>query len=338
VSPGFESNDAGFTFNTDRAGMHAVYQWRNPKVTKYTRNRNVSVAKWYTWNFARELQGDGVHVFANMQLKNYWGLNGGAGIFRRVQDDRGTRGGPSMASPRAWSTWFGINSDQRKRVSAGAYVNSDQNDAGGWARSANLDITYRPLASLEISSGPSFQRSHGLAQYVGTFDDPAAAPTFGARYVFSNIEQKEFSLQTRVNYVMSPKMSLQVYLQPLVSVGDYETFKELAAPRTFDFTRYGTDRGTISYDASRRRYSVDPGDGGAEFSFGDPDFNFKSLRLNAIFRWEWKPGSAMYFVWTEQRQDTEHPGEFLFNRDLRSVFGAPADDVFLFKIAYWFQR
>jgi hypothetical protein len=243
-----------------------------------------------------------------------------------------------MASPRAWSTWFGIDSDRRKLVSVGANVNWDENDAGGWGRSAGLNITYRPSSSVEISSGPNYQRGHQLAQYVGTFQDLVATPTFGSRYVFSTLEQKEFSLQTRVNYVLSPKMSLQVYLQPLVSVGDYQTFKELAAPRAFDFTRYGIDRGTIAYDASRRRYTVDPGDGGSEFSFGDPDFNFKSLRLNAIFRWEWKPGSAMYLVWTEQRQDTEHPGEFLFNRDLRSVFGAPADDVVLFKIAYWFQR
>ncbi len=39
--------------------------------------------------------------------------------------------------------------------------------------------------------------------------------------MFATLNQKEFSLQTRVNYVLSPKMSLQVYMQPLVSVGDY---------------------------------------------------------------------------------------------------------------------
>ena len=74
------------------------------------------------------------------------------------------------------------------------------------------------------------------------------------------------------------------------------------------------------------------------FSFDDPDFNFKSLRLNAIFRWEWRPGSAMYFVWTEQRQDDARPGTFAFRHDFGQVFAAPADDVILFKIAYWFNR
>ncbi len=84
---------------------------------------------------------------------------------------------------------------------------------------------------------------------------------------------------------------------------------------------------------------MNPGDGGAAFDFDDPDFNFKSLRLNAIFRWEWRPGSTMYLVWTEQRQDQAHPGQFAFRPRLRHApSAAPADDVLMFKIAYWFQR
>ena len=70
--------------------------------------------------------------------------------------------------------------------------------------------------------GPNFSRTHSLAQYVNTYADPVAAATFGSRYVFAMIDQREFSLQTRINYVLSPKMSLQVYMQPLVSVGDRE--------------------------------------------------------------------------------------------------------------------
>ena len=156
--------------------------------------------------------------------------------------------------------------------------------------------------------------------------------------MFGTLNQKEFSLQTRVNYILSPKMSLQTYIQPLMSVGDYLEFKEFAQPRTFDFTRYGIDRGALSYDPAARIYTVDPGDGGAPFTFSDPDFNFKSLRLNVIFRWEWKPGSTMYVVWTEQRQDQSNPGQFTFSRDFGAAFRAPADDVLMFKIAYWFQR
>jgi hypothetical protein len=201
-----------------------------------------------------------------------------------------------------------------------------------------VNVRYRPAASLEISIGPNFTRNHALSQYVGTFADPVVVTTYGARYLFGTLDQREFSLQTRVNYVMSPKLSFQLYMQPLVSVGAYTGFKELAQPRTFDFTEYGRDSGSIDYRPLISQYAVVPGDGGAPFTFDNPDFNFKSLRFNAIFRWEWRPGSAMYFVWTQQRQDFDNPGVFELRRDLGSTFRAPADDVVMFKIAYWFQR
>jgi hypothetical protein len=173
---------------------------------------------------------------------------------------------------------------------------------------------------------------------VDTAADPVATATYGARYVFGTLDQKEFSLQTRATYALSPKMSLQIYMQPLVSVGGYTGFKELARPRTYEFVQFGRDGGALEYDAAAKRYTATPGDGGAPFEFSNPDFNFKSLRFNAIFRWEWRPGSAMFFVWTQQRQDLARPGEFMFGRDVSRVFRAPADDIILFKIAYWRQR
>jgi hypothetical protein len=337
VSPGFESGDAGFSFNSDRSGAHAVYQWRDQKVNRFSRERFLAFAKFYTWNFARELQSDGIFALGNIQFKNYWTIFGNALFFRPVQDDRQTRGGPSMLSPTTRGGFLGLETDSRKRLSIGMNGNIFTSTAG-FNYTGSASVRYRPAASLEISSGPSFNRNHQLAQYVGTFVDPVAMPTFGSRYVFGTLDQKEFSLQTRVNVVLSPRMSIQLYMQPLVSVGDYTEFKELAHPRAFDFVRYGIDRGILSYATLARRYTVEPGDGGSTFGFDDPNFNFKSLRVNAIFRWEWKRGSAMYLVWTEQRQDSANPGQFSFRRDVGDIFGAPADDVILFKIAYWFQR
>jgi hypothetical protein len=338
VSPGFDSSDAGFTFAADRAGMHAVYQWRNPKVTRFARSRFLALAKFYTWNFARELQSDGSFAFGNVQLKNYWTIFANLGLFRETQDDRATRGGPSMLNPSAANGSIGVDSDGRKAISFGGNVNFNRNDVGGWSRGFSLNVRYRPAASLEVSAGPGFDRNHNLSQYVDTFADPIAADTYGSRYVFSTLDQKEFSLQTRVNYVMSPKMSLQVYMQPLVSVGHYTGFKQFARPRTFDFIALDASPGSLAYDPVERRYTAVPADGGATFAFDDPDFNFKSLRLNAIYRWEWRPGSAIYVVWTEQRQDDAYPGQFQLGRDLGSTFSAPANDVLMFKLAYWFQR
>jgi hypothetical protein len=147
-------------------------------------------------------------------------------------------------------------------------------------------------------------------------------------------------MTTRVNMILTPRLSIQVFAQPLLSVGDYDNLKELARPRSFDFLSYGTGIGDLFYDPIARSYDVDPDGPGAapRFTFDDPDFNFKSLRMNAVFRWELKPGSTFYAVWTRQQQDFASPGTFAIGRDTSALFSAPGDDIFLVKMAYWIGR
>ena len=98
-------------------------------------------------------------------------------------------------------------------------------------------------------------------------------------------------------------------MQPFVAAGDYHDFKSLARPRSDEYTPY---------------------------AYGDnPDFNFRSLRGSAVMRWEFRPGSALYFVWNENRADSEAFGDFRVRRDITSLRNAQSRDVFLIKVAYW---
>jgi hypothetical protein len=164
-----------------------------------------------------------------------------------------------------------------------------------------------------LSTGPSYSDSIDVAQYISTEEDPSATATHGQRYVFAPLKKRELSIDTRVNVLFTPKMSVQLYMQPLMVVGDYGDFKSLARPKSFDFDPY-----------------PNPVD--------SPDFNFKSLRVNAIFRWEWRLGSTIYAAWTQQRQDIANSGRFQLGRDLSQVFTGPADNVFLIKISHWLSR
>jgi hypothetical protein len=158
--------------------------------------------------------------------------------------------------------------------------------------------------------------------------------TYGARYIFSHIDQKILSLEFRINWTFTPKLSLQAYLQPFIGVGRYSRFRELAKPRTFSFNIYGQGASTI--DFADDTYSVDPdGEGPAPaFSFGNPDFNMKSLRGTVVLRWEYFPGSLLYFVWTQNRADYTHPGDLQLHRDLGDLLTAPGDNIFLLKVSY----
>jgi hypothetical protein len=290
-----------------------VLLWRKPTPDRVTRDRTFFAAKWWSWDSNRIRQSDGIMLAAFGQFLNYWSFGTQAFFARRSQDSWATRGGPIMTDPGGGALFASAASDNRKRIVVGLDANYDWNGLGGWGSGVTTSIEVKPSSSLRISLQPEFRRSHSLAQYVQQTPDESAVRTFGSRYVFSDLDQTQVSMSTRATWVMKPRMSLQVYTQPLLAMGDYWNFKSLVAPRTFDFESF-------------------PG------RVGDPDFNFKSLRVNAVYRWEWRLGSTLYVVWTEQRENSNDPGTFAFGRDARALFRAPPDDVFLVKVSYWLSR
>jgi hypothetical protein len=340
VSPGYEVNDLGFQTSADRRGTHAAFLWRNPTPDAFSRYRQFFVAKWYAWNGANDRLGDGLYASTFAQFRNYWTAGGGLHVGRDVYSDRLTRGGPLMRSPGFRNVFAEIETDERKAVSFSLEGSCAWTTAGGWEASGEFDVEWKPTTALSIRVGPEWRRELDTAQYVRTVADPAATSTFGARYVFGELTQTEVSMVTRVNLILSPRMSLQVYAQPLLSAGRYAFIKEAAAPRTYDFLRYGLDAGSIAYDEASDRYLVDPtSDGsGRPFVLDNPDFNITSLRVNAVFRWEFRPGSTAYVVWTQQREDEEGPGRLAFGPELTRMFSAPSDNVVMVKVSYWFSR
>ena len=313
VSPGFDSSDAGFAFRAGIHGAHGVLLWRKPTPDRFTRERSFWVSKFWTWDSNRVKHADGIMTSAGAQLRNYWSISGHAGYTRRALDGWDTRGGPLMTTPSGFFTGTFVQSDNRKRLVLGLNGNYARTEFGAWDGGGSASIELKPSSSIRISLEPQISRSHTLAQYVQTTADEAAARTSGFRYVFSDLDQTQVSMSTRATWVMTPRMSLQIYSQPLLAAGDYWNFKSLAAPRTYSFESYP---------------------GGVD----DPDFNFKSLRLNAVYRWEWRLGSTLYVVWTEQRENSGNPGTFAFGRDTRALFRAAPDDVFLVKVSYWLSR
>jgi hypothetical protein len=148
------------------------------------------------------------------------------------------------------------------------------------------------------------------AQYVATIPDATYDATYGARYVFAPIDQHEVGLETRLNVTFTPALSLQTYIQPLISSVDYGDAVQLMRPKSFDLEQYG---GAVP----------------------DLDFNVRSLRGNAVLRWEWRPGSTMYLAWQQSRQDLADVGDFALGRDRRALFDTRPDNIFLVKIDYW---
>jgi hypothetical protein len=340
ISPGFEPNDLGFATQTDRAGAHGLVLFRKLTPDRFTRSRQWSIAKWWTWNYGRELQGDGVQSTANLQFRNYWRYNVTFGWSRDVWDDKLTRGGPTTMRPGIKTINASVVSDTRRRAGVDIFGTIQERNHGSWQHTFGGSVNLRPSDAVSISAGPSVLRSSIVAQYLSTVPDALAAQTFGQRYVFGELAQSEVSIPTRVNVTLRPTLSLQAYVQPFVSVGDYGAIKELARPRTYDFLRYGEDIGNIETHPGTGDVIIDPDGAGpaAPFPLARPDFSIKSLRVNAVARWEFRRGSTLYFVWTRLGEDRSAPGEFDFPRSVNALWHAPSDDVILIKMSYWLSR
>jgi hypothetical protein len=178
--------------------------------------------------------------------------------------------------------------------------------------------------------------------------------TYGSRYIFANIDQTTLSLDTRVAVALTPTLTLDVYVQPLFASGHYYAFKQFDQPRQLHKSAYGVDVGNIAR-RSDGSYCIDPAGtpGGATpqcsgpsatpgaFAIVNPDFNTRSLRGNAVLRWEYRPGSTLYLVWQQTRSDDNLYGNtasFDLTRDRTYLFRAPADNIFLIKLDWWVGR
>ena len=339
-SPGFETNDIAFLNSADYVWTNGNVRRQFTRPTRFYRRLSLIAGGQQQVNYDGDLTDRQVHGYIGGQLANYW--NASAFYIRRMEalDDRLTRGGPVVGKPAINFAAVNLSTDSRRALVLGTYPEFTWRADGTRGYSLNLDVTYRPASNVSLSLGPSFQHFETGQQYVDAWDDETAAAFFGRRYLFADLEQRTLSMNTRLNATFSPTLSLEVFVQPLISSARYTRFKEFAAPRVTDMLVYGRDFGEIRAEGTGedRRYTVDP-DGAAgpaeAFTFEDPDFNFRSLRGNVVLRWEYLPGSTLYLVWTQNRSHTAPIGDFDFGRDRAALFRAPADDVLVLKINYW---
>ncbi|MGI8765579.1 MAG: DUF5916 domain-containing protein, partial [Gemmatimonadaceae bacterium] len=277
-------------------------------------------------------------VSADAQFNNLWQTGGQLIVSTPTYDARLTRGGPLVRIPNRLEQRLYVNTDSRWPVTASyslAHVR-DRSGASTFTNSVTLDG--RPTSFVHVSFGPTLTAQRSTDQYVRTVTDPLATSTFGRRYVFANLRQTTLSLDTRADWTFTPTLTLQVYAQPFVSAGTYSSFKQLRAPRTYDFDVYGSNTGTITPTSAG--YTVDPDGASAapSFTLRNPDFNVRNLHGDAVLRWEYRPGSALFFVWQQERNDFQSYGDFALSRDAGAVFRTVPTNVFLVKLAYWFGK
>ncbi|HET7321311.1 MAG TPA: DUF5916 domain-containing protein, partial [Longimicrobiaceae bacterium] len=340
-SPGFEVNDLSYLDRADYQWFNANIggQWTTP--TSWYRNIFATFGGATQYNFEGDRTETEIQAFYGMEFPNYWNLRAMAIHDVPSFDDRLTRGGPVVKRAGYDVVNVEISTDARAKA---VFDFSVQAARGVGAPTSSLTlrpgVALKPAANLFIQLSPTYSRDEDDAQYVTAVADPTATDFFGTRYVFGYIDTKTVSLDTRVNWTFTPKLTLQLFAQPFIASGDYTSFRQFSAPRTLDKQVYGSDVGTIGYDEDTRTYRVDPDAAGPAqpFTFANPDFTTSSLRGTAVLRWEYRPGSTLFFVWTQERSGFERVGTFDFGSARTQLFRDRPTNVFQIKATYWIGR
>lgn len=358
ITPGFEVNDLGFLTSSERldAGFRIEYQEITPG--SIFRSYRVNFFTFHNWrhealddvfsssSWGRAHKSGHFSLRSDFEFLNYWEVEANARYSPEVLSDTEARGGPLMIRTGSSEFALGFRTDSRKMLSFGPRLEYEDRHRGGYRWQTSFDLAFRPAPSLEMMLEPRYGIELDPAQFVDATDDVGYEPTYGARYLFSDLKRHQFSVETRLNVAFNPKLTLQFYAQPLISAGDYRTYKQLEAAETFDFDVFEEGAAIVNGDEvtcvggrtcvyDDERYVDFEGNGTVDFEFEDRAFNVRSLRLNAVLRWEYRPGSTLYLVWQQNRRDRLDTGSFDLGGDFRALRSIEPDNIFIVKVNYW---
>jgi hypothetical protein len=318
-SAGFDVNDVGFLRRADKLDWstwaalsvreaHGIFNWAQ-----------LNANHWEAWNTSGLRLDNAVNFNGHMGLKNNWDVHLG-GSFNGITPtycDRCARGGPVLRESRSFRPWTGFNSDSRKPVSAGVFANfSFQDEGKSHGISASPYVSLRLSTRFQATVSADLSTDHNDAQWYGNFSDSSNVRHFS----FAHLDQRTIGMSTRLNYTFTPQLTFEFYGQPFVATGTYSDVRQLSAtPRAAAYA----DR-FVAYTAP---------DGTAAA------FRFTQLRSSAVMRWEYRPGSTLFMVWSHGRSDaSDQRSNHSWASDYRDLFSLHPDNTFVIKAAYLFSR
>lgn len=335
-SPGLELNDLGFLSSTDEAlqVLWTGYSFNEP--FGIIRNARLSMNQYNLFDFGgmRQLSGFNFNGFA--QFMNLWKTSFHLDIDTDMIQNSSLRGGPSLIIPGGSSGSLSLGTNSRKKLSfeIDGFIHRGR-EKSSTRYGMDFEVTYKPISNLSLSLYPDFSVRKSQLQYVAQKD-------LGTdyRYIFGSIDQKTLSLSIRLDLVLTPELTIQYWGQPFIASGDYREFKYISDPHADQFTdRFHTyAAGEIAYDELSSYYSINEDGTDLSYSFGNPDFNGKEFLSNMVFRWEYRPGSYLYLVWSQTRSGYDPWGYFHFGDDFMDMWDSHPTNVLMMKLSYRLGR
>lgn len=333
-SPGFDLNDVGYLQSADGiiTGLWSAYNFDKP--FSIFRQIRPNANFWTGWDFGGTHQFTGGNLSIYVQFKNLWWTSIGGNYEGNSLSNNLLRGGPAMLYPSSVNGWFNLGTNESKKVSATVFANASRGAENVSERySAGIDFTVKPGQSFTASIEPSYSINRNEIQWVTRTDDDE-------HYILSRIDQQIVSMSLRMNYNITPDLTIQYWGQPFLAAMDYSKFKVVTDPRAEKLAdRYHLIADNeIEYDAGDNEYLIDEDrDGTVDYTFENPDNNYDQFLSNLVLRWEFSPGSTLFLVWSQTRSYSDDTGSFSLSQNLDNLYTSKRPyDVFLIKFTYRF--
>ncbi|MBT3210050.1 MAG: carbohydrate binding family 9 domain-containing protein [Bacteroidetes bacterium] len=334
-SPKLELNDVGFLRQSDKIFHYLWIGYEFEKPFSIFRKMNINANEWAGWDFGGTNLYKGMSLNFRTVFTNLWSLGTGINFEGQSISNDMLRGGPSILLPGSWDTWLNLETNETKPLSAEIGYSINRGEENYYKNNSFwAGLSYRPSKYISINVSSSYHEENSLLQYVTNeaFEEEE-------QYIFANLDQKVFRVTSRIDINFTPNFSLQYYTSPFITGGIYDNFKNIIDPKASKLNeRYLIYNSQISYMIDDNIYGIDAnGNGNSDFTFDNPDFNFRQFRSNLVLRWEYSPGSVLFIVWSQSRTGSETNGKFDYKNDFKELFEITPYDVLLVKLSYRFR-
>jgi hypothetical protein len=320
-SPGFDPTDVGFVNESNHRSWVVDAGLQSTRATSWYRNASLSMIHVEWWSGSGKID-EMVFLTGTAELHNQWRVQLNAGsnqLFNTICSQKCTRGGPALRKDPLPSFTLNVTGDPRSRFTHDVLVYWQRDDQG---RSHTIRVAptlfWRAASNLHLSLNAIVEELTNDTQFYKRFGD-AISDT--AHYTIARLRQGTRAVTTRMSYAATPTLSVEWYAQPFVARGQYSDVRELAAPRSATYD----DRFKPYFDTAVRD---NPG-----------GVNFQQLRSNLVTRWEYRPGSVLFVVWSQGRDlFTDEPGTLRLSRDANDLFTLQPRNTIAVKASYWYGR
>jgi hypothetical protein len=304
TSKEYNINDVGFFRRPNDFGFVGVFTYKEDKPAGFVRNYNVQAflherENFDNFNLIRQTQLSGTLLFTN-----YWTINANVSFDVGHYDDRETRGNGLYVKPSLYDANMSLTTDGRKDVNGSLSFRYGWDSKRKFVWGPTVGIEVKPASWMEHQLSAGYRRVQNQEAWVAneTLGDSTLS-------IFGNRSTHEVNFTFRSTITFTPDLTLQFYGQVFLAKGHYENFRRLIG--TADFVQHDYP--------------------------GNPDFNSQALNTNLVLRWEYVPGSTLFFVWSQARRGSSTNYFGSFADDIGDTFRTAPANVLLLKVSYWWS-